>query len=175
MLEFRRKSLMESLKCEYYRLEKSYLICVPIILIVVGIFTRWISGSPITTIHYIGIKAILPPIWIMILLFSVFYVVAGLSLGVTLGNKFCSCGEKKYQGAMWFCICLALGYAWYPIFFCSRLFFVSLIVDLLCLFSGVCATICFYRVSKLSFCLAIVYNAWLLYLTILNAQIFFTV
>lgn len=175
MLKYRRKTLSEAIKCEYYRMEKSYLVTIPVIVLVLAILTRWISGSPITTLHYIGIRQIVPPTYLMILLFSFFYVVAGLSLGVALGNRFCSCGERKYQGAMWFCICLSLGYAWYPIFFCARLFLISLFTCLLSLFAGICASICFYRVSSLSFILALIYNAWLAYLAILNIQIFFAV
>lgn len=175
MSEFRKKTLIQSLKCEYYRLDKSYLIFIPLILLFLGIFTRWISGSPLSTLHYIGVRNIIPPTWLMILLFSLFYIVAGISLGAALGNRFCLCGELKYQGAMWFCISLAIGYAWYPIFFCSRLFLVSLIASVLCLFSATCATICFARVSAISFAFAVLYEAWLLYLTSLNIQIFFVI
>ena len=175
MSQYRNKTLSESLRCEYYRLDRSYLVALPIILLVLGIFTRWISGSPLSTLHYIGVKEIVPPSWLMILLFSLMYVVAGLSLGVALGNRFCAFGERKYQGAMWFCICLALGYVWYPIFFCARLFLVSLIIALLCLFSSICATICFMRVSGLAFTLSFIYDLWLLYLSFLNLQIFFVI
>lgn len=175
MSQFRKKTLSEALRCEYYRMDKSYLIILPVTLLLLGIFTRWASGSPIATLHYIGVRQIVPPTWLMILLFSIFYLVAGLSLGIALGNRFCSCGEKKYQGAMWFCICLALGYAWYPIFFCARLFLISLIVSLLCLFAGGCASICFSQVSRSALTLSVIYDLWLLYLAFLNLQIFFTV
>lgn len=169
------KTFLQSLKCEYYRLDKKYVIFISIILLFLGIFTRWISGSPIEALHYIGEGKAVPPTWIMILLFSGFYIVAGASLGIALGNRFCACGERKYQGAMWFCICLAIGYAWYPIFFCARLFLVSLIMSALCLFSGICATICFAYVSNISLIFSIAYDAWLIYLTFLNMQIFFAI
>ena len=173
MSEFRKKTFVESIKCEYYRVDKAHLISIPIILLFLGIFTRWISGSPLSTLHYIGVRGIVPPTWVMILLFSVSYIVAGLSLGFALGNRFCACGERKYQGAMWFCICLAIGYAWYPIFFCARLFLIALLSCALCLFSSICATICFANVSKIPFYFAIIYDGWLTYLTFLNMQIFF--
>ena len=67
----------------------------------------------------------------------------------------------------------SLGYAWYPIFFCARLIFISLIVSLLCSLCAVFATICFSRVSALSYCAMILYDVWLIYLLILNFQIFF--
>ena len=175
MSEYRRKTFIENIKCECYRVNKAYLIGIPLILILLAAFTRWVSGSPIPTLHYIGAKEIVLPVWLMVLLFCVFYVIAGLELGFSLGNRFCPFTERKYQGAMWFCICIAISLAWYPIFFCARLFLVSLIASALCLFSAICATICFAQVSSISFSLAIVYDAWLLYLLFLNMQIFFAI
>ena len=171
----RSRNTAEEIRFECYRTDKRLILFLPLLLLFIGIFTRWVSGSPLATLHYLEVRDRVPPSWIMVILFSIFYIVAGLSLGVALGSRFCSCREKKYQGAMWFCICLSLGYAWYPIFFCARLFLISLFTCLLSLFAGICASICFYRVSSLSFILALIYNAWLAYLAILNIQIFFAV
>lgn len=171
----RRKTLAQAIRCEYYRIDKVYLIAIPLILLFIGILTRWICGSPLATLHYIGAVGTVPPMWVMILLFSAFYFIAGLALGVALGNRFCACGERKYQGAMWFCISLAIGYAWYPVFFCARLFLISLLMCALCLFAGICATVCFAQVSGISLCFSIIYDSWLLYLTFLNMQMFFAI
>jgi tryptophan-rich sensory protein len=111
----------------------------------------------------------------MVLLFSISYAIAGLALGTALGNRYCFCGEKKYQGAMYFVICLCLGYAWYPLFFCARVFLISVCVCTLCLLSAICATVCFASVSKSSFFLSLAYDAWLLYLFFLNMQVFFSI
>jgi tryptophan-rich sensory protein len=171
----KRRSPFESVKREYDSSDKRVVILAPVLLVLIAIFVRWVSGSPLTTLHYIGARGIVPPTWLMVLLFSISYAAAGMSFGIALGNKFYCCGEKKYQGAMWFCICLAIGYAWYPIFFCARLFLVSLIMSALCLFSGICATICFAYVSNISLIFSIVYDALLIYLTFLNMQIFFAI
>lgn len=175
MSGFKNNSAFSGVRCEYERTNKKCVIAIPLLLLFLGIFTRWVSGSPLATLHYIGARQLVPPTWLMVLLFSASYVVAGLALGTALGNRLCSCGEKKYQGAMWFCISLALGYIWYPLFFCARVFLVSTAVSILCLFSAICATICFASVSKLSFFLSLAYNCWLLYLTFLNLQIFFSI
>ena len=147
----------------------------PLVLLFGGMFTRWVSGSPLATLHYIGTRGIVPATWLMILLFSLSYIVAGLSLGTALGSRFCGRGERKYRGAMWFFICMFLGYAWYPLFFLARLFLVTLILSVLSLFASICATICFGGVSRLAFCLAILYDVWLIYLLLLNVQVFFMV
>ncbi|MBR3845758.1 MAG: tryptophan-rich sensory protein [Clostridia bacterium] len=157
------------------RTDARTVIGIPILLLFLGIFTRWVCGSPLDTLHYVGARPLVPQTWIMVLLFSASYIVAGLSLGLALGCRFCPCGEKKYQGAMWFCISLALGYSWYPLFFCARLFLVSIIVSALCFFASICATVCFASVSKSSFFLALAYDAWLMYLLFLNLQIFFAI
>ena len=164
-----------SIRIEYRQINKKTVVLVPLLLLFLAIFTRWVCGSPLYTLHFVGAKEIVPPIWLMVLMFSASYVVAGLSLGVALGNRFCACAEKKYQGAMYFIISLASGYIWYPIFFCARLFLVSAILSAVCLLSSIVATFCFVNVSRLSFFLAIIYDAWLIYLTLLNMQIFFAI
>ena len=169
------KIKIKNLMCECERANKKTVILLPLILLFLGIFTRWVSGSPLGTLHYLEAKSLVPPIWVMVLLFSIFYIVAGLGLGIALGNRFSACGEKKYQGAMWFCISLAIGYAWYPLFFCARLFLVSTVASALCLFCAICATVCFASVSKLAFFLSLASDLWLLYLVFLNLQIFFAI
>ena len=171
----KRRSAFESIVREYDRSDKRVAIITPALLVLIAIFVRWVSGSPLPTLHYIGARNIVPATWLMVLLFSIFYATVGLSLGVALGNKYYCCGEKKYQGAMWLVICLALGYAWYPLFFCARLFLVTLCISFLCLFCSICATICFINVSKLSFVLVLAYDCWLLYLFFLNMQVFFSI
>ena len=160
---------------EYGRVDKKTVVLMPLLLMFLGIFTRWVSGSPIPTLYFVGAKNITPPTWLMVLLFCIFYIISGISLGTALGNKICVYAEKKYQGAMWFVICLALGYAWYPIFFCARLFLISACMSALCLLSAICATICFASVSKISFFLSLAYDCWLLYLFLLNMKIFFAI
>lgn len=175
MSNYRKKTPAESFRCECVRTDKRCVIFIPLILLCIGIFTRWVSGSPLSTLHYIGGRELIMPLWLMILLFSLSYIVAGLALGLTLGNRVTPRTDKKYQGAMWFCISLALGYAWYPIFFCARLFLISVFISVLCLFTSVCAGVCFASVSKMSFCFALLYDLWLVYLLLLNVQIFFSI
>ena len=169
------RNIVEKIRFEFYRTDKRGIISFPLILLFLGIFARWVCGSPLATLHFLGVKSIVPPSWLMVLLFSASYIVAGLSLGIALGSCFCPCGEKKYQGAMWFTVALALGYAWYPIFFCARLFLVSVIVCALCLFASILSTVCFASVSRLSLFFGIIYDCFLLYLLLLNMQIFFTI
>ena len=171
----RSRNTVEKIRFECYRTDKKLLLIIPLLLLFLGIFTRWVCGSPLPTLHFLDVRMLVPPSWLMVLLFSASYIVAGLSLGISLGSCFCACAEKKYQGAMWFVIALALGYIWYPLFFCARLFLVSIIVCALCLFTSICATICFVSVSKLSFFLGIAYDCFLIYLLLLNLQIFFAI
>lgn len=171
----KKKTPLEAFRCEYYRTDRRMVIFLPILLLFLGIFVRWVSGSPLSMLHYIRASEIVPPTWLIVLLFSVFYVISGLALGSALGTRFCGHREKKYQGAMWFCISLSLGYAWYPIFFCAGLVSASLIMSFFCFFCSICATVCFSRVSNVSFALSLISSLWLLYLTLLNLRIFFWV
>lgn len=175
MSNYKKRTPAENFRCECARTDKGYLVSIPLILLCLGIFTRWVSGSPLSTLHYIGANELIMPLWLMVLLFSLSYLVAGLALGLALGNRVTPRADRKYQGAMWFCIALALGYAWYPIFFCARLFLASVCLSILCLFASVCASICFACVSKMSLFFSILYNCWLIYLLLLNMQIFFSI
>ena len=169
------KNPFESVMREYDRANKKTVALMPPLLVFLGIFTRWVSGSPIPTLHFVGAKNTVPPIWLFVMLFCASYIVAGLALGLVLGNRWGFCADKKYQGAMWFVICLGIGYAWYPIFVCARLFLVSACMSALCLFCAIFATICFASVSKSSFFAALLYDCWLLYLFLLNMKVFFAI
>ena len=169
------RNTIDAIRFECYKTDKKLMAIMPTLLLFLGIFTRHVSGSPQETLHFIDARELVPPSWLTVLLFSASYIVAGLSLGLTLGNRLCGCGEKKYQSAMWFILSLALGYVWYPLFFCARLFLVSIIVTALCLFCSLCASVCMASVSRSAFCLAIVYDAWLIYLFLLNLQVFFSI
>ena len=175
MIKKKSKNPFIAVMREYERTNKKVVALIPVLCVFLGVFTRWVSGSPIPTLYFIGAKDAVPPIWLLILLFCTSYVVAGLALGLALGNRICVFGDKKYQGAMWFVICLALGYTWYPLFFAARLFLVSTCACALCLFCAICATICFVSVSKSSFFFALVYDCWLLYLFLLNMKVFFAI
>ena len=175
MSDMKRVSVACSVKDDCRRIDKKYILFVPLVLLSVGIFVRWVCGSPVAVIHMLGISSIVPPVWLMVLLSSASYVVGGVALGSALGQYACARNEKKYQGAMWFSIMASLGYAWYPVFFCSNLLFVSALISVLCLFCAVCTTICFAQVSFLSFWTMILYDLWLLYLLLLNFQVFFSV
>lgn len=175
MSDSKKGSLASSLRNDCRRIDKKYILFIPLILLSVGIFVRWVCGSPVAVIHMLGVASIVPPVWLMVLLSSASYVAGGVALGSALGWRACARNDKKYQGAMWFCIMASLSYVWYPIFFCSNLFFVSTIVSSLCLFCAICATVCFACVSFLSFWSMILYDIWLLYLMLLNFQVFFSV
>lgn len=175
MSSCKKRTPIERVRYELYGTDKACVVALPLVLLVTGIFTRWVSGSPIATLHYIGVSELIPPTWLMVLLFGASYIVAGLALGFALGERRGGRGEKKYQGAMWFCLALCLGYAWYPVFFCAKLFLVSAGLSLLCLFCSICASACFAHVSAASLALSAVYTLWLAYLALLNMQIFFAV
>ena len=175
MLKKKTKNPFDAVMREYDCSNKKTVALMPVLLLFLGMFTRWVSGSPIPTIHFVGAGNMIPPIWLMVLLFCLSYLVGGIAFGTALSKRACPYSEKKYQGAMWFVICLALGYTWYPIFFCARLFLVSSIMSALCLFASICATVCFASVSKISFFLSLIYDCWILYIFLLNMKVFFVI
>lgn len=175
MSERKKGSACFSVRSECRRTNMRYVFFISALLLGLGILTRWICGSPLPIIHMLGIGDILMPTWLFVLLFSASYIVSGAALGTALGERASGRADKKYQGAMWFCIMASLGYVWYPVFFCARLFLIALIISAACVFCAVCATVCFARVSFLSFWSMVLYDVWLVYLLMLNMQIFFMI
>ena len=41
------------------------VIGIPILLLFLGIFTRWVCGSPLDTLHYVGARPLVPQTWII--------------------------------------------------------------------------------------------------------------
>lgn len=171
----KKRSFFSDLKCDIVSVNKCSVLTFSSILVFTGIFTRWVSGSPVWIIHSLGIGSIVPPTYIMALLSCLAYFLGGTALASVLGGGCFSDMAQRYRGAMWFCIMASLGYVWYPIFFCANLIFVSMIISALCIFCAVTATLCFSRVSRLAFVCMILYDVWLLALLLLNLRIFFTV
>lgn len=171
----KKRSFFSELKCDFISVNKCSVLVFSAVLIFIGIFTRWVCGSPVWLIHSLGIGKIVPPVYLMVLLSCTAYFLGGTALASALGGSCFSDMAQRYRGAMWFCIMSSLGYVWYPIFFCANLIFVSAIVSLLCLICAVIATLCFSRVSALSLLCMVFYDVWLLSLMLLNMRIFFTV
>ncbi len=138
-----------------------------------GVLIRFFVGSPHMTILSLGLDALLPPVWLMTLLWSFSFLIIGCAAGFVLGYRAPGCEVDKYKGGMLFVLLAVLELCWYPTFFGAGLLFLSVLESILILCLGVGVTFCFYRVSRFAGMLFLLHDLWLIYMLILNFAVFF--
>lgn len=144
-------------------------------LMLCGGAVRFVSGSP----YRFGIMAhfghMIPPVWLMALLWTVWYGVLGATLCVALlggGRDACSRAEK-YRGGMLFIGMVFLGFLWYPLFFSAGHVALAavllLVVLVLCILTG----LCWLRAARAAGVVMLLHAAFLAWLLILNVALVF--
>lgn len=144
------------------------------VLVLCGIGVRLWWGSPYEGMAQMGIRHLLPPAWLMGLLWTLWY----FALGATLGAVLCLWGGScigAWRGAFFFLLMLFLGYLWYPLFFMRKNPLLALLVLL-----GVlaCAALCALQWQGLSLAVGALmwlHVLWLLYMLILQFVCLFNV
>lgn len=140
-----------------------------------GIFVRLKVGNPYRVMLETGIADIVPPVWLMTLLWSVTLFVIGCAAGFALGYRKSGCAIEKYKGFLLFSILALTELAWYYVFFGKALLFLSVLTAIAVCVLSVWVTSLFYRVTKFAGMLFLLHDIWLIYMLILNCVIFFRV
>ena len=144
-----------------------------ILLTIGGILIRAFVGSPYRSILELGIKDIVPPAWLMTLLWSLSFFIIGAAAGFVLGYRMGGCDGEKYKGCMLFVMLVVLELCWYPTLFGAQLIFLSVLESILILCLSIAVTLSFYRVSKFAGMILLLHSIWLIYMLILNFAILF--
>ena len=142
-------------------------------LMIGGMLVRFFVGSPYTTLMSLGVSDMVPPSWLMALLWTVSFLVVGCAAGFAFGYRSRGCEVDKYKGGMLFVLLAVLELCWYPTFFGAGLLFLSVLECILILILCTGVTLCFYRVSKFAGMLLLLHELWLVYMLILNFAVFF--
>ena len=143
------------------------------LMMAAGIIVRFAVGSPYIMIHALDIADILPPVWLLSLLWTLAFLTIGCAAGFVLGFRAGGCEVDKYKGSMLFVILAVLELCWYPTLFGAGLLFLSILESILILCFAVGVTVCYYRVSKFAGVLFLLHDIWLIYMLILNFAVFF--
>ncbi len=149
------------------------MLVVGAIMLAGGMAVRFAVGNPYIMLLALDIGDIVPPVWLMTLLWSVSFFVIGAAAGFVLGYRLGGCEVDKYKGGMLFVMLAVLELCWYPTLFGAGLVFLSVLESILTLCLSVGVTLCFYRVSKFAGMLFLLHNVWLCYMLILNFAILF--
>ena len=142
-------------------------------LMIGGIAVRIHVGSPYGVILALGVKDLLPPIWIMSFLRALSFFTIGCAAGFVLGYRETGCPGEKYKGCMLFILLAILELLWYPTLFGTAWVFLSAMESVLILCLSVCVTVNFYRVTKFAGMILLLHDVWLAYLLILTFAILF--
>lgn len=146
-----------------------------LLLLIAAIIVRVKVGSPYRVMMEMGIGDIVPPVWLMGLLWSLSLFLIGCAAGFVLGYRRGGCGIEKYKGCMIFVLLSALELVWYYIFFGKSLLFISVLLSIAILCLSIWITALFYRVTKLAGMIFLLHDVWLMYMVILNCAVFFRV
>ncbi len=144
-----------------------------LLMMIGSILVRFFAGSPHMLLLALNIGDLVPPVWLMSILWLVSFFIVGCAAGFVLGYKAGGCEVDKYKGEMFFVLLAVLELCWYPTFFGAGMVFLSVLESILILCLSLCVTLCFYRVSKFAGMLFLLHNVWLIYMLILNFAVFF--
>ena len=161
------------LNMEMNRSSVALTVIIGTVLMGAGIVVRFLTGGPHMMLLALNVGDLVPPVWLMGLLWSVSFFTIGCAAGFILGYRDRGCEVEKYKGGMLFVLLAVLELCWYPTFFGASLVFLSVLESILILCLAVGVTFCFYRVSKLGGMLILFHDIWLVYMLILNFAVFF--
>ncbi|MBE6601196.1 MAG: tryptophan-rich sensory protein [Ruminococcaceae bacterium] len=139
-----------------------------VLLTVAAIFVRISVGSPYRTILELGIGSIIPPVWLMMLIWTMAFFVNGCAAGLAFTYRIGGCELDKYKGALSFFLLAAAELLWYPILFGKQFVLISVFMSILILCLAIATTTTFYRITKFSGMLLFFHDVWLIYMLILN-------
>lgn len=138
-----------------------------------GIVVRAVVGGPHRAILELGIERLIPPVWLMAILWTVSLFTVGCAAGLVLGMRRGGYDADRYKGCMFFVLLGVLEMCWYPTFFGAGLYFISVLESIMILCLSLAVTLCFYRVSRLAGMILLFHNVWLIYMMILNFAVLF--
>jgi len=163
------------LNAELERSHPILMILIGVLFAAGGIVVRGLVGSPYQRILELSIGDLIPPVWVMVLLWTLSFFMVGSAAGFVLGYRIGGCDGEKYKGCMYFVLLAVLELCWYPTLFGACWVFISLLESILILCVALAVTFSFYRVSKFAGMILLFHDVWLIYMLILNFAIFFRV
>lgn len=134
-------------------------------LCAMGVRLWW--GAPYEGLTRLGIRNLIPPVWLMGLLWTLWYFVLGAVLG---GVLYCFGGGciGAWRGAFFFLLMICVGFLWYPLFFVRQNLILSLFVIVLVLVLAAVCALQWQRLSLVAGALLWLHVLWLFYMTILQ-------
>lgn len=134
-------------------------------MVAVGVRLWW--GAPYEGMAQMGIRELVPPVWLMGLLWTLWYFLLGAALGAVLYTYGGSC-IGAWRGAFFFLLMLFVGFLWYPLFFVRQNLLLSLLVVACVLALAVICALHWQGLSLVAGLLLWAHVFWLFYMLILQ-------
>ena len=137
------------------------------IVAICGIGVRLWWGSPNPALTQLGIRNLVPPVWLMGLLWTLWYFALGVALGAVL-CMYGSCSIAAWRGAFFFLLMICVGFLWYPLYFVRQNALLALVVILVTLLCAVLCALCWQGTSPAAAAVIWLHVLWLLYMLVLQ-------
>lgn len=127
-----------------------------------ALIVRFWCGSPYPLLHTLQAEEVLPPVWLLGLLWLAGFFLLGALCGAMLGRMGGGPVQTawRFRGGMYFLLAVMLGLVWYPLLFCAQAMWLSWLVLLLSIAMVVLCTLCWMRVWWLVSVAGIGYLIW---------------
>ncbi|MBE6538809.1 MAG: tryptophan-rich sensory protein [Ruminococcaceae bacterium] len=144
-------------------------------VLIAGLLSRFLSGSPIYILRFTGLWHKVPPLWFFSLIWTLWYILLGFCFGFILGSRPIGKDVFKYKGSLWFVIMMIFNIVWYPLFFKAGAFFLALVDAGLIIFFALLTAFEYYKIHKIVGCLIFIHIFWLVWCLGINLRVFFSI
>lgn len=134
----------------------------------IALVVRLLSGNPRSSIVLGNLTGVVPPLFLMTLLWMIWHILLGAAFGSVMGRRVCRDEAGKYKGGMLFILMMALIYIWYPLFFGALALFSALLVCEAVLALSFIIAVLFIRVRRWAGFVMLAFAVWMLYMTSIN-------
>ena len=144
------------------------------LLALCGMGVRLWYGAPYAGLTQMGIREIIPPVWLMSLLWTLWY----FALGALVGAILCAFGKNcinAWRGACFFLLMICIGFLWYPLFFVKHSLVLSLLVLVAVLVLCCISALYWQTLSLAAGAVLWLHALWLIYMFILQLVCLFGV
>lgn len=136
----------------------------------VGLLSYIITGNNMDIYSQINKPPLAPPTWLFPLAWSILYLLMGIASAIVYTKETDDCAKET--GMLLHYIQLILNFSWSIVFFNMQAYLLSFIWLVLLWLAVLFMLIMHRRVSKVAFCLNILYLLWLTFAAYLNLAIF---
>ena len=139
-----------------------------------GLALRGAAGSPLPVLRLLGADALLPPLWLLGLLWLAGYALAGGAAGCLAA---CPVRGGQREAALWrggtfLALAVGLSFCWYSCLFASFLFFLSWLCLLAAAGLAFLCTLSWWRSDRLCSLAVGAVTVWFLFLLFLQTVLF---